>query len=845
MGRDVFVGAAALGDGNFYANVARVRVPVKNAELSVKVTPAKAQYRPGDTGQLTVQVRDTSGKGVPAEVSLGVVDQAIYLVQADTSPPLLKVFQAPRDNAVGTQASTDFYFETGRLAAPAPAMSEAAFAQAKDRAAAQTDAPRQNFRDTVLWVPHLVTGPDGRATLSVRFPDNLTTWVATARAQTVSPRFGQATATTMTTKDVIARLSVPPFLVRGDTATLTGVVNNTLGQAVSGTVSAQVSGLTPLGAAVFGAAGVAVEVGAGNRAQQDLPVRADRVGNASLTFGVRTGGAQDSLKLPLPIKARGYDTTVTAVGGAGQPVTLKVPAEANLGAARLRVFVTPSLLGSVAPALEYLIGYPYGCTEQTMSRFLPALLARQALGPGVLPAETRAELPRITELGLARLYNFQHEDGGWGFWQYDGSTLEMTAYVTEGLMRAKALGVRVDNEALDRALGYLAATVKGTAEPQGSRAAAFRTLADAGRANVADLSAFARRTELGPYALANAALALSRAGQKQAAQDVLDRLKAKRTGSGGAGFVHWTAPRRNAWRWYWEDNDIQTTAAALEALARLEPKSPLIPSVSQWLLRSRQGPRWVSTQDTAQVIIAALALKPQGNAAEKAQTDIRLGGQSVGQVMGAGALTLQGPQLSALARGANTLEVLGAAGTSFSAELNVAREVRRLSGESGRGFALTRTYEKLEPVWNDKQKRYTFRRAPLLRGGKLQPVTVGELVLVTLTVTPKEGEARYLLVSDPVPAGMRALDDRSLLNPQVDEEDGDGWNYWYAGRDLLDDRVDLYADYLNGPQRLTYALRAQVPGTFTALPTHAFLMYDPEVEGYGPAASLTVRARGQ
>ena len=65
------------------------------------------------------------------------------------------------------------------------------------------------------------------------------------------------------------------------------------------------------------------------------------------------------------------------------------------------------------------------------------------------------------------------------------------------------------------------------------------------------------------------------------------------------------------------------------------------------------------------------------------------------------------------------------------------------------------------------------------------------------------------------------------------------------GATCLDDRVDLYADYLSGAQTMTYVLRAQTPGTFTALPTHAFLMYDPDVEGYSSAATFTVRDRGE
>ena len=57
--------------------------------------------------------------------------------------------------------------------------------------------------------------------------------------------------------------------------------------------------------------------------------------------------------------------------------------------------------------------------------------------------------------------------------------------------------------------------------------------------------------------------------------------------------------------------------------------------------------------------------------------------------------------------------------------------------------------------------------------------------------------------------------------------------------------MDLYAYYLDGQQVLRYVLRAQTPGTFTALPTRAFLMYDPDVGGLEKAVTLTVRDRGQ
>ncbi|WP_135228669.1 alpha-2-macroglobulin family protein [Deinococcus fonticola] len=846
MSPNIFVGAAAFSDGDRFGAEARVRVPRPDSALTVKVTPDRPRYKPGEAGTFKVQVRNARGQGVPAEVALGVVDEAIYLVKRDNAPTLLQVFTAERENQVGTSASADFYFEplgSATARAPLAPMSAAAFAQSKAEAEpAQSDeTPREIFKDTLIWVPKLVTDARGQAQVDVKFPDNLTTWIATARAHTREARFGQATGSALVTKDVIARLSLPAFLVRGDRVTLGGIVNNTLKQSVTGTAKATLQGLSPLNGAVFTPSGAALTLAANGRVRQDLTVGAPQVGLANVMFSARTNGGSDALKLPLPVKARGYEETKTLVGSARQPsVTFTLPAGTNPATVKLNVSATPSLLSAVTPALEYLLGYPYGCTEQTMSRFLPALLARQALGAGTLPPDQAGKLNEYTELGLARLAKFQHEDGGWNFWEFDESTLEMTAYVTEGLLRAKAVGARVDNAMLDRALKYLSRHAKNGQERPADRARAYRALSQAGRVNTPELLAFSRRADLVPYSLANTAMALKFAGQLPAAKTTLQRLKARRIA--GNGLVHWEGSARDLWFDYWDDNSNQVTAAALEALALLEPQSTLIPAASQWLLTQRRGPQWLSTQDTASVVVAALSL-PRAQASAPRALPVQVDGRNLGplQVQGRSAsLELAVP----LGAGQHTLTLSGApAGTIYSAEVKYAREPAQLGGLD-RGIAVTRRYEKLTPRWDAKNERYTYARTPLMQGGTLKDVKVGDLVLVTLTVDPKNDFSRYLLVSDPIPAGTKAMDERSLVIAGLEEPDEYAWrdwDDWYSGRDLRDDRVDLYAASLHGTGKMTYLLRVQTPGTFTALPTHAFLMYSPDVQGYSPAATFTVK----
>ena len=50
---------------------------------------------------------------------------------------------------------------------------------------------------------------------------------------------------------------------------------------------------------------------------------------------------------------------------------------------------------------------------------------------------------------MDRLYSYQHDDGGWGWWKDDKTDPFMTAYVVDGLTMASGAGYAVDRERID------------------------------------------------------------------------------------------------------------------------------------------------------------------------------------------------------------------------------------------------------------------------------------------------------------------------------------------------------------------------------------------------------------
>ncbi|MHA1932345.1 MAG: alpha-2-macroglobulin family protein, partial [Promethearchaeota archaeon] len=106
---------------------------------------------------------------------------------------------------------------------------------------------------------------------------------------------------------------------------------------------------------------------------------------------------------------------------------------------------------------QSLIGYPYGCIEQTMSKTLPTALIYNYLNQtGQLTSNLKQELTFMILDGLSRIYNFQHSDGGWGWWR-DASKIIMTSIVISALNKIEEVGFKINTDILNKGINYLIA----------------------------------------------------------------------------------------------------------------------------------------------------------------------------------------------------------------------------------------------------------------------------------------------------------------------------------------------------------------------------------------------------
>ncbi len=833
------VSASFVRKGTLYAETKYIKVPPVNHQLNVAVSTDKPQYLPGQTATYRVEATTVDGKPAPrAEISLGVVDEAIYGIRRDTAQDILRFFFDREWNRVPTESSLNYFFsgEAGkRRMRLAEMRSQSSLAQLKPDRLVQPKI-RKAFPDTAFWAADLVTDGAGRAQAKVEFPDSLTTWRATARGVTPETKLGSAVIKTIVRKNLILRLAVPRFFVRGDEVVISALVHNYLADAKTARVSLEVTGLEVLEGATRD-----VQIPSRGEVKLDWRVRARQVRSATLVGKALTDEESDALQLDLPVNVPGVKMAQARAGSVGSggsaAFELAFPADAVIGSRSLSIRVSPSIAGSLFGALDYLTSFPYGCVEQTMSSFLPNITVAQAVKELKLQTDLNSSALQVkVRAGLDRLYNFQHEDGGWGWWETDESHPFMTAYVVAGLVQAQAAGTEVNAESIQKGAAWL---VKALANDQrlarDLRAYMAYALALAGQPDAKTTGAlYDRRSELSPYGLAILGLAME-LGKDARAPEVAASLE--RAAQQDQEQAWWPATRDQMLD-FSEDVTPESTAYAVKFLAHHRPDSPLLPKAILWLMHHRnEGFWWSSTKQTAMVIYGVIdylkatnELNPNLNATVFVN-DRPVLTRKLDQATSAGApdLVLDEAKLDP---GTNRIRV-AASGTGrlyYSARAEYSSTADRLQKVGAVSLNLLRDYFRLTPTRNGD--RIVYDTTPLT--GAVAP---GDIVAVRLTVTGSEW--KYVMIEDPIPAGTEFIERDNAYELKSRPP---WWFYGFTRREMHDDRMAIFQTWLpQGQHEYFYLLKVVNPGLFQVSPARVGPMYQTGVMATSESRRLEVK----
>lgn len=920
-----FFEATMVHDGEIVTETCEFYVPPVDDLLTINMQSDQAMVRPGEKGSVQIRVTDSRNQPVTGSLALTAFDKALTYIQPNVGPGpkslhlqrLSSYWFDREDQSLGLRkfevsgvfTCPEYHMNDGTRPImggmggspptggdPSDAGSAGQTSRRATRLASTNNANlaqnelveaklRADFADTATWLPNLKLDDQGQTTAEIQFPESLTTWQVHSYLVTPDTKVGEALIEVKTNKNLIARLQAPRFAVESDEFVLSANVHNYLADAKEVFVELVVPAnlLQPIKQNAGANTDQSLKpddqgnlhlqaqarIESGKVERLDWPVKVQAAGLATISVKARTDVESDAMQLAFPIRPHGIQENHSQAGyspasatGAEQ-INFELPTNMDPQSAQVQLTLMPSVSGAAFEALPFLAGYPYGCVEQTMSRFYPTVLAMDTLkklgtnveavanatvtGSSGGRADERftrgmvfstAELDRMSEAGLQRLYRFQQRDGGWGWWQHDTSSPYMTAYVMLGLNTAADSDVDVSDQVFKQALAFLIGkldTLDANADKQAGNGverallAYVLSLPRCRQEGDNDLkvikliqSVYNQRANLNAYGKALLALTLHNQNKPGKAQEVLQELL-KTVQTNEQESVSWIPTGSEGW-WLWHNSDIETNAWLLRALVAMDAHPDLAARVANWLVAQRlNGTYWRSTRDSALAVHALAELMQSVKQTGKAlQVSVSVDGKHVQdiEVSWENMLTTQNQILlpiESLKPGKHqvilTKKTSGPLHYALQSQSFVKHE--RMPAIAQHGLRIERRYYRsgAAPVGKGVLKRELLKDNAEMK--------IGETLEVELTITADK-DFEYLAIEDSKPAGFEPIQLRS------GNTYGDGL---YGNLELHDTKVSFFAASIKaGQHQLRYRLRAEHLGRFSAMPAEVFAMYTPEIK---------------
>jgi uncharacterized protein YfaS (alpha-2-macroglobulin family) len=696
--------------------------------------------------------------------------------------------------------------------------------------------PLSNGRTELVsfWSGQMTANGNGEATFDINVPQ----FSGDLRIMAVAYKdnsFGSSTKNMKVADPIVISAGLPRFLSPGDELTLPVNVSNTEKKAATATISIELNGplaagLTPLTQKL--------NIAPGKETRAVFSLKAlQAIGLANVTVKVSAFGQTFINQTPIAVRPASPLLKSSNSGqiAAGKQGIINLASTFIPSTSRSQLVLSRSpLVQGGGKALSTLLGYPYGCLEQTISKAFPQIyfadLTKAMAAPVYTVKSGESDFNPMTNVqqAIRKIESQQLFNGGFGMWP--GATQEdwwTTAYAAHFLEEARRAGFEINVKTLSRALDYLtsktgttankevivASTGNGLAygeEPstgsQSRRSVVRReaiyslyVLALNGHPNRASMNYYRQNPQLltvdSRYVLAGA---FQLAGDTRNFNAVIPKQYIPEKGS-QAFDDSYASPLRNM-------------SLVLNTLVESDPDNPQISVLARQLSKAVQSASYLNTQEAAFSVLALgkLAKKTAGSTVNATVS-----------VNGKNLASFSGKELK-ISKGINNQKV--AVQTQGTGDLYWFSQ--------SEGMSATGTYI-------EEDQGLSIRRQFLTREGKpVQTFRQNDLVVVKLTLASTNGlQIENVVVTDLLPSGFE------IENPRITEP-RDMPRITKASSpeylDIRDDRIHFFTTASNVAKTFYYQVRIISKGTFTVGPAAADAMYQGEYRSYSGGGKVVV-----
>ncbi len=844
---NLYIRAAMQRKRALYTTENSVEMPVSGIKMKIAIIPSKKKYGPGDTVDLKIKATDENGKPVVSDLSLGAVDESIYSIRRDHTKEISEYFYSKISNWVLTSYSYPITLLAGA-------------SKSGDQKI------RSDFRDTAFWKGNIKTDKTGTATVQFKLPDNLTTWRLTVRGHDMSGKMGQKNETIITSKDIIARIGKPRFMIEKDTIDLIGIVNNNTEKGISSVITkftADEKEILPLKDYKISLP----EYGSARKYYRyDVPSGKDRV---SLKFSTKTDTDTDIVLHKIPVQKRGLEYTISGSGDNLSGKTIKIEPVKDTSdftftpeVAEISVF--PSIVLQMVKSLRYLNHYPYGCLEQTINRFMPALALDELIKKGdyasLIDTEELAKFRTNIKKGIEKIENAQNYDGTWGWWSGGRGNASLTCYAMESLHRAKLSGFTVNPYHEKRGINALAQIISSGNLDMEEQAYSIYAYSIFKKRNHEAYKRLSWRKDLTPYAAAN----LLKAGknmlfstgipdsERKEITDIITRMEKIITDSASTDSMGLYWPNRNGENWSWAGDRTEITANVLSAISGNNKFSTLASKTLLSLSKRFNGTCWKSTKETAMVIFAISDYLKGKNFTYHPKGDLKfsLNGSHLTSISfdmekdkNTDSLTKTVKLDKSSSAGGYTIKMEGNASEDLVYTVNIRgtlyfkpqglfsfmKSEKRGIKSISNGIQARRDIYYLSRVKDVKMQEYLVPSSLSERSR----ILVGDEMLVKIRFRASDN-FQYLMLQDFLPSGFEVVKNDAYNGYQP-----------YVHVERRDNRMlYFFSDLQKGAEyEVAYIIRAELPGKFIMRPGKIECMYDPDIQGWSQPSLIEVNEK--
>jgi hypothetical protein len=507
---------------------------------------------------------------------------------------------------------------------------------------------------------------------------------------------------------------------------------------------------------------------------------------------------------------------------AGKETKIDIPKNFMKGTLSTSLTISKFPAVKFAKQLKYLVGYPHGCIEQTVSKLFPQLYFED-LAKLVAPELYRTTNPvYYVKEGIRKIESMQLYDGSLAYWQGGTETSWWgSVYAAHYLIEARKAGFNVSENMLKKLLKYLSQKAKEQSTfdyityTQTGRTIkkiankeilySLYVLALAGEGDIATMNYYKARPHLVSadmrYLLAGSYALMGRWNSYY--EIVPNAFTPERTDCLTGGSF---------------DSDIRANAIMLNVLLEVEPANKQIPLIIKYL--TQNADRMYSTQERSFAFLA-LGKAASLNADANVNVDILVDGKSINKFSGKD-LTVSDEKLNA----ANiTLKASGKGEVYYF--------------WSAEGVKLNEKVKEEDSYMQIRRSFYSYKTGRLIPDYRFYQ---GELIVCKIELTGFERNAENIVITDLIPAGFEIENPR--LNPATELK----WiprNPMYVQyMDIRDDRLLLFTGLRkNQTNDFYYLLRVVNQGTYQLPVIGAEAMYDQEYHSYQGAGIVKVLQR--